>query len=191
MDGFPEKLKAGQPVEKNWRAVNELLDKVKTQAAELRRLNDLVRERILGPQFKESGGGEQGVIKMFRVEEVRDDYLVCNDMLGTADSLQNVAKAWRLRRKPFDGLTIDFVDERNQPYSAFYTHQTAVRRTVRISTPGSTLTLEESQVVVPKWKPVFDFIFASKTQKTGVIVDSVELTWQDINADGRAWARER
>ena len=139
------------------------------------RLLRTTRGTALEIQAGGGGGGSPGKLRRYLVNAVEADHLVCDD--GVI-----VAKPWRLQRTPFDGNAIVFEDERSRTYTASYQYSSHILRKVRIGV------VEEFQVVVPRYKLGFDYIFASESENgTGV----TGATLVDVNADGRAWARER
>lgn len=94
-----------------------------------------------------------------------------------------VAKPWTLRKTPFHGQTISYTDETGATYTVLYTYDatSTLKRTVSIN-GGATV---ETQVVIPRPKGNFDYIFAAPCAETGV----TGTDYIDINADGRSWAK--
>lgn len=175
------------------RAINELREFA--ISAKVRRGRGLlVRETSggtnLSVEVPEAAAGGAGESQRMLVTAVFNDYLVCNG----PDGAVNVAKPWRLRRNPFHGNTVAFVDEQGRAYSVAYTYDGAsvaaspsVRRTVSIIA-AATATFTETQVVIPRIKTGFDYVDVM-TSGNGTGVAGVDLI--DLNTDGRAWARER
>lgn len=118
------------------------------------------------------------------VDSIHADYLECTGPNGVVQ----VAKPWRLRRTPFDGQTISFTDEQGRDYSALYTYDGFVRRTVSIVSAGFD-TFSEAQVVIPRIKIEFDYIDVFTSSNGTGVAEAPDLI--DLNTDGRAWARER
>lgn len=116
---------------------------------------------------------DQSVIRM-RVSSVQGDNLVCQRWTGSAWSIttENVAKPYLLRTS---------ITARN---GITYTYANAFTRT---ATQGAS---SETQVIVPSFFTGADELFAAPVNYTGVIVASKELKLIDINADGRAWAKQ-
>ena len=122
-------------------------------------------------------------VRQYKVVSVSQDHIVCNGWNGTRQSEVpiKVAKPFLLRQNSFDagrnGLT--FV----------YTNQAE-----RVATETSSSD-QETQVVVPPYV-VGDVIYAVNgiVGGTEVTIDQngkAELvTWLDINADARAWAKK-
>lgn len=94
---------------------------------------------------------------------------------------ERIAKPWTLRRTPFDGQTLEYIDERNQTYSITFSYISSFKRSVLVS--GST----ENQVIIPRFKLGRDVIFAIKIEDTGV---AAAPEWLDLNVDARQWAKE-
>ena len=131
------------------------------------------------------GGGATGTMRRVLVTDYKNDYVVCSDVGA-------VAKPFRLTRSPFHGRSITFTDEQSRQYTASYVYYTAHRRKVTITTTGANR-VSENQVIVPRYVPDLDYIYVMESaEDTGVVdEDGAAVTWVDINADGRAWARER
>ena len=92
-----------------------------------------------------------------------------------------IAKPYLLRRTPFDGLT------RNDITYAYDSD------TQRVATDADDDT--ETQQVVPSYV-AGDVVFAVRDFSGGTgawtaptNADPVEVVWQDLNVDGRAWAK--
>lgn len=126
-----------------------------------------------------SGPGSSTKIQQFTISGVYSDYLVCNPYDGSVDTTQTViiAKPYLLRQTPFDGGSRNGVS---------YTYTTSVSRS---ATDGSAV---ETQSVTPSYIGG-DIIYAVRNiaGKTATYNAQVEIIeWLDINADGRAWAKE-
>lgn len=130
---------------------------------------------------------QQVQVRQFRVVAVYGDFVTCARLDGTYeneaedDDQTYVAKPYLLRRTPFDGYSRNDIS---------YAYTDDVTRTATDADDNT-----ETQVVVPSY--VFgDIIYAVTNVDggTGVEVDTGKerLTpeWLDINADGRAWAKE-
>jgi len=113
------------------------------------------------------------IVRM-RVSSVQNNHLVCQRWNGTAFSAttENVAKPYLLRTSitSRSGIT--------------YSYSSAVNRT---ATQGAST---ESQVIVPSFVAGTDEIFVAQVASTGVLITGTELKLIDINADGRAWAKQ-
>lgn len=116
---------------------------------------------------------EQPLVRM-RVTSVLGDYLVCQRWTGSAWSTtnENVAKPYLLRTS---------ITSRN---GITYTYANGWTRT---ATQGAST---ETQVIVPSYYTSGDQLFAAVLPSTGVVVGGQELKLLDINADGRAWAKQ-
>lgn len=121
------------------------------------------------------GGGSptEVAVERFIVVSVSGDYVTADRADGSESGVK-IAKPYKLQRSPWDGNSA-IIDGN----AIHYTYNTDVKRTA--TTSGG---LVEIQVVVPRYL-VDDEIFACQAD-TGV--SGVE--WQDLNADGRAWARK-
>ncbi len=113
------------------------------------------------------------IIRM-RVTSVQGDYLVCQRWTGSAWSAtnENVVKPYLLRTSGTSRNGITYV------YSNGFT---------RTATQGAS---NETQVIVPSYYTSGDEVFAAPVNYTGVVVATNELKLVDINADGRAWAKQ-
>lgn len=118
--------------------------------------------------------GAQGS-RRFRVKAVAGDWLVCRTWNGEKEGTEDVlvAKRWRLRRTPFDGLT----DAGGRSYA----YTTDVERVV---TNG---TITETQVIVPAYE-IDEEIEARSAPTGGTGVTEAPL-WQE-HGEGRAWAKK-
>ena len=125
---------------------------------------------VLVHQANQVGAG----VTQMQISTIDGDYLACNYYQdGTATDAVNVAKNYKLRRTPFDTLTIGGIT---------YTYTSDTQRTA----VGATT---ETQVVVPAYT-VGDIIYASRVSGLDVTLSSLPLEWVDVNADGRAWAKQ-
>ena len=121
-----------------------------------------------------------GVVAQFRVVNVTDypDSIVGHAWDGTDEAATDIdiAKPWELRRDVFDGRTFSGIA---------YAFSSMTRRS---ATKG---TIQETQVIIPAYR-VGGLIYAAKGLRGGVDVRLAgkALEWLDLNADGRAWARE-
>jgi len=127
------------------------------------------------------------------VKVIKSDWIEClryNEDTGedpspsTATDYIKIALPYRLRKTPFDGMTIDgftytYLDP--NPYH---------RRHVTFGV------YHEIQVIVPKYRPG-DLIYTTNHPLGGTtVLDRITdpllpqgLTWLDLNVDGRAWAQ--
>jgi len=127
-------------------------------------------------------------LRRFRVKSIENDYLVCRKYNSTADEESatdiNVAKPYELRRTPFDGETITYINAQQISYS--YTSQR--ERTATEVSPGSD---SETQVMTPDYWVDCEIIAAIGIYgTTGVTVSGTLLQWEDLNTAGRFWAKE-
>lgn len=118
-----------------------------------------------------------GGVSQYRVKSVQGDYCTCRTWDGTTEGSTDVyvAKPYKLRNS-ITSATIDGV-------SVSYSYTSTVARTATISST------DEDQVIVPRYLSN-DLIYAVTSNYTGVSVSGTPLTLIDINADGRAWAKE-
>lgn len=173
LDPTPRRWRVGETI--TARHLNEPVDA-------LRRLSHGVQPPR---QVMEPAREERVEVRRFVVVEERSDYLVCRRSGGdaavnTEDQHTYVAKPYLLRQTPFNGLS------RN---SISYAYTATGERTATDAEDNT-----ESQVIVPSYV-VGDEILAARgiLGGTGVFggADSdLALEWVDLNADGRAWAKE-
>lgn len=139
-------------------------------------------------------------IKVFRIRQVKPDYLVCNGYSVTFDASGNatasiestdtlIAKSYKLRTTPFNGQSVGGVQ---------YTYD------LSLFPKGDTRTatfqqVSETQLVTPDYVIGFggsysgDLILAIKNPQGGTgVKDSTntEIEWLDLNCDGRVWAEK-
>lgn len=126
-------------------------------------------------------------LTQYRLKSVQNDYLTCRAFNGTTEDTKDIfiAKPFRLRRTPFDGLTIAFSSD-GENYSAAYAYASANKRAVTISGTA------ETQIVIPRFKVDFDLIYARTVREDLNLraTNGSKITLLDINADGRAWAKQ-
>ena len=125
---------------------------------------------------RERGGSG---VKQFRYKSFKTDYISCLEWDGTTLGVEevNVALPYMLRQTPFDGET---------RRSITYTYITGQWRTA--SKSGES---DESQVIVMNFHSS-DTIYAVSGVAGGTGVTSEtgeEVVWQDLNVDGRMWAK--
>lgn len=129
-----------------------------------------------------------GMIREFLLKEVLGDYLRCQSRSNGQPSEGDIfiAKPWRLRVTPFDGKTIHF-DSDGDVFDAHYVY-TAGSSTHRTATIAG---VNEDQIVIPRFKPDFDVIYAAECSDDLALVDpqSNRILLVDLNADGRAWGK--
>lgn len=123
---------------------------------------------------------EQGLTQ-FKFVSDEGDFIRCQYWNGevSGDEVFKIAKPYLLRKTPFDGLTDS--NDISYLYSDGSTRAAA-------DDDGN----EEVQVVVPAYR-VGDIIYAMKSSFNGTSTvddEEVNIKWLDINADGRAWAKE-
>jgi hypothetical protein len=122
------------------------------------------------------------MFQVFFIYAVDANYLVGNpyDMIAGAASSKQVAiaKPWKLRVTPFDGQTINGIS---------YVYSSHVQRTATNADAD-----EEIQVVVPDYLAGTDYVLAVYCPQGTAVADwnSKATIWQDVNYDGRAWARQ-
>jgi hypothetical protein len=121
--------------------------------------------------------------KRFRVKVTYGDYIMChgydtvNDEEDDEDIL--IAKPYLLRQTPFDGESIVFSESQTITYT--YSDEAT-----RSATDG---TDTETQVIVPSYFENDEIIAVSRISGgTGVVVNDVQLAWEDMNTTGRFWA---
>lgn len=166
----------------DWRQINNLTESNRLLESKVNLLSSAVTELRLARDIWQAGGGT-GTVQELKLTLVANDHYICIDRAGVT---VNVAKPYKLRRTPFDGQVIAQTDEQNRTYSALYEYLSPLRRKVTIAQ------VVEYQVIIPRYRAVTDRIYAIEVDGgTEVVVDDRAVTLLDINADGRAWARER
>ena len=134
-----------------------------------------------------ASGGAGGTIQQYKVTVISDDSITCRTWDGTTDGTSDVivAKPYRLRKTPWNGITVVY-DFNGTSYSIVYSYlATPGFRTAQVTVGGTQTT--ESQAIIPIYK-VGDIIYATEPEGgTDVFVGSA-VTWLDLNVDARAWA---
>lgn len=121
-------------------------------------------------------------VSQFLLKSVSDDHLVCRTWDGATEGSANVnvAKPPALRRTGWHGVTVVGIT---------YTYTGTQART---AVQGTTT---ENQVIIPAYQTasgqyIGNVIYAVQPQGgTGVVVNGEAVVWQDLNVDGRAWAK--
>ncbi len=120
--------------------------------------------------------GKQAIGR-FQVIADQGDYLTCYSYSGDAvtSSVINVAKPYLLRKTPFDGSSRNSI-------SFVYSSNSA-----RTATSGDT----EDQVIVPSYVAGDEILAVTNIVGSTGVRDSGNklITWDDLNRDGRAWAK--
>ncbi len=180
-----------------WKETNRLLDYIREISPTTGRgvrVSRTLNNTLFTADIPRVEPGEPGVVKQFIVRTIEADYLGCEEWDGTnaTGSAVFVAKPFNLRKNPWNGLTQNYTIE---PYPSspgslqvIYSFPSASVHTYRIaSVVVGNVSTAEHQVVIPRWIPNVSVIFASASENgTGV---GVAAEWQDLNADGRAWAK--
>ena len=131
----------------------------------------------LGALYGVFGAGGGGATQ-YRLKSVHADMLVCRTLsvsLVEGSEDVKIAKAWKQRVTPFDGVTSFGI---TYAYSTNYTARTVT------TTTGSS----QVQAIVPAFRADVDLIYAISTQTS--VPDSAGgyLTLIDMNNDQRGWA---
>jgi hypothetical protein len=118
------------------------------------------------------------VVRFTFVADAPDYFTATSPGTGTV----NIAKPYRLRRSTGSGgQTILLEDGTSNPPSTTvtYTYLTNTHRQAVFATGTA-----EAQIIVPQYAAGDHILATEPTEGTGVS----GVTWQDLNADGRAWA---
>lgn len=133
-----------------------------------------MRERSGYTTVREAfGGAAQKAIRL-RLKVVLPDALLCHPWDGEKEVMADVlvAKRWRLRRTPFDGL----IDAAGRSYA----YTTDVERVVTLGVAT------ETQVVVPAYE--VDEEIEARSAPTGGTGVTDAPKWLE-HGEGRAWAK--
>ncbi|MGN6553247.1 MAG: hypothetical protein ACTHLW_05950 [Verrucomicrobiota bacterium] len=142
--------------------------------------------QLIQVQFGAGGGGAAGV-ELFRLKTMYSDVMLCTRVSDSIDYY--VAKPYKLRNS-IASETIEAVN---------YTYAYDVSYTERTQSGGG---ITEAQVVIPYFLPINgtypgDEIRATPIPSTSMIKipgtpnTMVNVTWLDLNLDGRAWCDTR
>ena len=136
------------------------------------------------------GSSTPATVSRYRVESVQNDHLVCKEIEGESVATETtlIAKPFNLRRTGWHGVTVNYALDSypgSQGSAAIlYEFQTATYRIAKVQTEaGST---DEHQVITPHYVPGVSIVLASEISNDTGIAD---VTFQDLNDNGRAWAR--
>lgn len=144
---------------------------------------------ILEIEPARGGGGTTTSAQLYKITNVKREYLVCRTWDGTTDGTTDIyiAKPFKLR-ETLTGETIDNIAVAYSYSSSGF--DTYLIRTARATISGQVTS--EKQIVVPRYL-VGDKIYAMPcsaaviTASDGLSIGTITLI--DINVDGRAWAR--
>lgn len=139
---------------------------------------DGVTHYVLATAALDSGGG----CFRFKLKSVSADYLTCRTWDGATEGGTDVyiAKAPKLRHVGSESIA-------GTTWNYTYSAESGYEDGKRVASDG---TNSEKQVVIPVYI-IGDEIFASTPDAgTDVTVGADELTFLDLNVDGRAWARK-
>ena len=117
-----------------------------------------------------------------QVVAAQNDYLECkiyDEVSATAGVTIFVAKPWMLRRTPFHGATITYLNGQSITY-------TYVSQRERTANDGAT---SETQVMTPDYY-VGEVIDVIEKRTNVALPDGSKATLQDRNTCGRFWAQE-
>jgi hypothetical protein len=132
------------------------------------------------PRYAIFGAGG-GAAKQFRFKEMFNDYYRCREWDGAEEGAEDVfvAKPYYLRATPFDGNTVNGI---TYTFSTNHTFRWA-RNSL---TPVSTV----RQIIVPYYA-TDDLVYAAESANgTSIVVSGSDVTFQDMNVDGRFWVRD-
>ena len=136
------------------------------------------------PQKRE-GWRARGSVRVFRIENIHDDYLDCklyNPITDDAlDQIVPVAKPRILQRSAFDGQTISY--EGGDSFS--YSYSNATERTATNTSNSET----ETQVVVPEYF-VGDLILVTSAPTGLTSSEGIDIQQNDINTAARGWVKK-
>ena len=122
------------------------------------------------------------LVAKFVVDSVSNDWLMCRRYYPTdnvqPEELIHVAKPFELRRTPFDGLEVVYVNGQAITY-------TYVDQRERSATDGVDT---ETQVMTPDYWANGEITAVSID--TGLLDGTEQIRWEDQNGAGRHWATE-
>ncbi len=133
-------------------------------------------------------------VVQFEVKEMFEDYFTAYRYTSTArGAVENIAKPVKLRKSPWAGgglIPIVLEDGTSTPPTGTVAYQylTSTYRVATI-TVGTAITTE-NQVIIPQYR-IGDIIYAIEPEN-GTLVDDPfleDVTWLDLNVDGRAWSK--
>lgn len=119
--------------------------------------------------------GAAGGSTQCRVASEFGDYLAVTKISSgtTTGTIFNVAKAYALRKTPFDGQTLNGI---TRTYS------------VNLTRVASNSNFGQVEAIVPSYLLGTSLIHISGADHTDVFVSGSELKFIDLNVDGRVWA---
>jgi len=139
---------------------------------------------LILPSGAGSGSGGSATINMFKFVSDGGNYLLCHTWDGTTEgtTLVPVAKPYELRVSGSTAWTGGTI--RSVAYTVSYANSGSYwTRTVSGSDGTST-----TEVVIPDY--LSGFIIFAMQSTTGLTYNNQPVTWQDINAGGRAWTAQ-
>ena len=191
---IPAKIPETGPLKKYWRILNDWrtyiisLTPRKGIGIRHKHTSNGVTSTVVLPEVEEAAASSS--IKQFKITAVAvsGNYFSAAEWDGTSlGEVKQIARPYKLRRAPFHGQTITHNLEDpisgNQALTITYNY---LSDTFRTATIGGVFGFVERQVIIPNYQ-VGDLIYATEPEGgTGV----TGITWQDLNVDGRAWARK-
>ena len=148
-------------------------------------VRQIARTRSLG------GGG--GLLGPYLLIDIMDGYFVCKEYIDGAATGEDVliAMSWDLRKKEWDGKTVDGVTYTYDP--AKPDQVLGLQRTATDATPPppqGQQPYSEDQAITPPFIRQHSKLFAHSpgVKKVGITVSGVELALLDANTAGRAFA---
>lgn len=176
-----------------WRKINQMLDYMR-EISIVNGRDVRVSRTMNGTLLLGTAKGKEATAattSRYRVEEVQNDIIVCKKVEGNtvSEDITLIAKPFNLRKTGWDGQTVtytlDSYPESQGTASIKYEFKTPTYRIAKtVTSAGST---DEHQVITPHYIPGKSIILASEIEnETGI---SGGITFQDLNDNGRAWAR--
>lgn len=184
-------------VERDMNRIIDVLNGTRLKSAPGYRLKETSNGTSLDIEVPAAEASTPASAKQFQLVAVFGDYVTAREWDGTNQgALTKIAKPHHLRRSPFDlqseTVLVEDPVSGNTTYTIAYEYRSHTFRIATITKQGVTLSVVEKQVPTPFYKTGASLIYAIEPENGTAAVDESgeDITWIDLNADARAWARK-
>lgn len=189
MIGYNPQTPGGTDPESNWkRATDRKIQALQPIAGAGMVLQKTNQGVVFSSTAQSVKGGSSPPTKPtpFTLKSVMGDYLVCD---GNGELDVKIAKNFKLR----NSILVEDIPSIDGIVHAVYVYSSTVVRVATFNDPGGSISITETQVIVPRYI-IGDLILAMKVTGSASVDDPDEdpgtkIPWIDMNIDARAWSR--